>query len=226
MNGHLGGATLWLDSRELLDPGEWHVSERDPLRMLLEPTKTKLTITSLEESSYHHYRSCQRSLIQDYQTRRITNLRGLHMRKQFKPIHNGGAQSENVPVFEGNAHHVAPSFVSRADPAAELIIRLQDRLMVLIEKIAAMDEKLREVDKRMTCRRRANESPPGSESSRELCPGHQDLRGSLVDGESATASDWPSVPLRILWFAWPILLLSAWNRFWPSERRFCARAIS
>lgn len=123
-------------------------------------------------------------------------------RKRFKPIHQV-VPSEGVPIFERNASIVR-------DTSAELILNLQDGLLKTLERIGDMDERLQRIEKLQAMSRRFEDNDNGESAS----------RGGF----------WSSAVSQIVWFAWPIVLMTVLRRYWtaaePATRSFSSALLS
>lgn len=191
--------TLWFDSRELLDETEASYSaghsiqdELGAFSRLLEAqaisTRGKLYSNLIHETS----------LFRDSATPKF-------VKRRFKPIHQAEPHEE-VPIFRQNVS------TSTRNLTAELILKLQDKLMKQVERIADMDERV--------CRVSYQLLSDGCCNSSEL---QTRLGSNEIDGTQLNeAKDkeephcrWSASLSRVVWFAWPIFLISALDKYWP-----------
>jgi hypothetical protein len=189
MNGHRGDrhhhqATLWLDSRELLDNNERDLAQDDlgAFSRLLREQACKIK----RNNKY------------------ITPSPAVH---RFKPNHPAESH-EPVPVFGRNER----SPISRRNLAAESILKLQEKLMIHLERVADMDERVFRMGQRQhlcKCVKLDSHHKTSRETrlANEIC--------LLTDANADKESPWSDALYRALWFAWPIILLSALDKYWP-----------
>lgn len=126
-------------------------------------------------------------------------------RRRFKPIHRADGTLE-MPIFRGHTsgekiYQVNNTLVSNSK-FAETILKIQLRMASLKERANNLNARLRQV-------REVNEARDGDED----------------DDASPAAAFWHLITslfkARFFWFAWPILLLTILNRYWPLNTIKC-----
>ena len=180
--------TLWFDSRELLD-GEDSKSIQDELGAFTQLLSAQTNLTRCQLSS-----SSTASILNAPTRARPFQLR-------FKPIHQAEPHEE-VPIFSRN-------YAGQArNRNAELLLELQDRQMKQVERLADMDERVR----RVSCK--LSEFKP--ESKLQMNRSNETTNEMSSNDLEDKNPRWSAALARCsLWFAWPIFLMLALDRFWP-----------
>lgn len=216
-----GKECRWYDARELVEPEEGEIKQRgfkpDPLSDLLHV---------ISQQAYH-----QRPENSRYS--RLSAEPALPKWK-FKPVHQLDA-SMQMPIFprkQLEATTTTPNCkidtnysLVRNSKSAETILRLQHMLINLKERVGSLDERLNDHIGTVDCNNEA------ASLKQKLCNNHDinnnnnnesganNTNDTDNDQASPAARFWRltigSLSARLFWCAWPILLLTLMNRYWP-----------